>query len=79
MDLDYRSSLDSIGPLIVTPRGAIYVLVVVEHFRKWIELVALPKNSLELAVITFLDYSLAHFGAQVEVLTNQEKKSLGSF
>ena len=42
MGLGYRWSLDFAGPLVVTPRGAKYVLVMVEHFSKWIELVAQP-------------------------------------
>ena len=37
--LDYCWSLDFAGPLVVTPCGAKYVLVMVEHFSKWIELV----------------------------------------
>ena len=45
MGLSYRSSLDFSGPLVVTPRGTKYVSVMVEHFSKWIELVALPQNS----------------------------------
>ena len=51
----------------------------VEYFNKWIELVALPPNSSELAVIAFLDCVLAHFGAHVQVLTHQESEFLGSF
>ena len=42
----------------------------VEHFSKWIELVVLPQNYLELVTTTFLDRVLAHFGALAEVLTN---------
>ena len=42
MGLGYRWSLDFAGPLRATKRGAKYVLVMVEHFSKWIELVALP-------------------------------------
>jgi len=56
MGLGYYWSLDFARPLLVTPRGAIYVLVMVEHFSKWIELVALSKNSLELATVAFLDH-----------------------
>ena len=55
MGLDYSWSLDFVGSLVVTSRGAEYVLVMVEHFSKLIELVALPQNSLELAVAAFLD------------------------
>jgi hypothetical protein len=32
MELGYRWSLDFAQPLVVTPRGAKYVLVMVEHF-----------------------------------------------
>lgn len=71
MGLGYRWSLDFAGPLTITPRGAKYVLVMVEHFSKWIELVALPQNLSEFAAMEFLDQILARFGAPAEVLTNQ--------
>ena len=51
----------------------------VEHFIKWIEFVALPHNSTKLALTTFLDHVLAHFGTPTEVLTNQGKEFLGAF
>jgi hypothetical protein len=41
MGLGYRWSLDFVGSLPVTPRYNKYVLVMIEHFSKWIELVAL--------------------------------------
>ena len=66
--LGYRWSLDFAEPLVVTPRGAKYMLVMVEHFSKWIELVALPQNSAQLAATAFLDRVLARFGAPAEVL-----------
>ena len=79
MGLGYRWSLDFAGPLVVTTRGAKYVLVMVEHFSKWIELVALPQNSAELAAAAFLDRVLARFGAPAEVLTDQGREFLGAF
>ena len=79
MGLGYRLSLDFAWPLVVTPRGAKYVLVMVEHFSKWIELVALPQNSAELAAAAFLDRVLARFGAPAEVLTDQGREFLGAF
>ena len=51
----------------------------VEHFSKWIELVALPQNSSELATAAFLDRVLARFGALAEVLTDQGREFLGAF
>ena len=79
MGLGYSWSLDFAGPLVVTPRGAKCVLVVMEHFSKWIELVALPQNSAELAAAAFLNCVLAHFGALAEVLTDQRRGFLGVF
>jgi transposase InsO family protein len=79
MGLGYCWSLDFAGPLVVTPRGAKYVLVMVEHFSKWIEFVALPQNSVELAAAAFLDRVLARFGAPAEVLTDQGREFLGAF
>ena len=70
MELDYRRSLHFAGPLVVTPRGAKYVLVMLEHFSKWIELVVLSQNFAELAAIAFLDRELACFGAPTNILTN---------
>ena len=55
------------------------MLVMVEHFSKWIEHVALSQNSVELAAITFLDRVLACFGAPAKVLTNQGREFLGAF
>jgi hypothetical protein len=71
MGLGYRWSLDFSGPLTITPCGAKYVLVMVEHFNEWIELVALPQNSSELVAMAFLDRVLARFGKLAEVLTDQ--------
>ena len=79
MGIGYKWSLDFVGPLPPTPPGAKYVLVMVEHFSKWIELVALSQNSLELATAAFLDRVLARFGAPIEVLTDQGREFLGSF
>ena len=79
MRLGYRWSLDFAGPLVVTPHGAKYVLVTMEHSSKWTELVALPKNSTELAATAFLDRVLARFGTPAEVLTDQVKEFLSVF
>ena len=54
------------------------MLVMVEHFSKWIELVALPQKNFNLTAIAILDRMLARFGAPGEVLTDQEREFLGS-
>jgi hypothetical protein len=79
MGLGYRWSLDFAGPLPVTPRHNKYVLVMIEHFSKWIELVALPNKFSEGAAYSFLDCVLSRFGAPAEVLTDQGREFLGEF
>ena len=49
MGLTYHWSLEFAGLLVVIPCGAKY-MVMVEHFIKWTEFVALPQNSIGLAV-----------------------------
>jgi hypothetical protein len=56
-----------------------YVLVMIEHFSKWIELVALPDKFGEGAAYSFLDRVLSHFGAPAEVLTIKEGNFLVNF
>ncbi|OAE34649.1 hypothetical protein AXG93_4034s1020 [Marchantia polymorpha subsp. ruderalis] len=79
MGLGYRWSLDSAGPLPLTQRYHRYVLVMVEHFSKWIELVSLPDKMSEGVAYAFLDRVLRHFGAPVEVLTDQRTEFQGEF
>ena len=79
MGLGYRWSLDFAGPLPLTMRHNRVVLVMVEHFSKWIELVVLLDKGSEGAAIAFLDRVLSHFGAPVEVLTDQGREFLGEF
>ena len=55
------------------------MLMMVKHFSKWIEFIALPGNFAMLATIAFLDSMLAHFGALVEVLMDQRREFLALF
>ena len=79
MGLGYRWLLDFAGPLVVTPRRAKYMLVMVEHFSKWIKFVVLSQNSIELAAAVFLEHVLVRFEAPTEVLTDQRRKFLDVF
>jgi hypothetical protein len=55
------------------------VLVLLEHFFKWIELVPSPDKSNEGVAYTFLDRVVSHFGAPADVLTDQGTKFQGEF
>ncbi len=67
------------GPLPLMVRHNIYVLVMVEHFSKWIALVPSLDKSNEGVAYAFLDRVFSHFGALVEVLTNQGMEFQGEF
>jgi len=77
--LGYRWSLDFARPLPLLVRHNRYVLVIVEHFSKWIELVPSPDKSNEGVAYAFLDRVLSHFGAPVKVLTDQGMEFQGEF
>jgi hypothetical protein len=79
MGLGYRWSLDFARPLPLTVRHNKYVLVMVEHFSKGIDLVPSPDKSSEGVAYAFLDRVLSHFGAPTEVLTDQGTEFQGDF
>ncbi len=71
MGLGYHWSLDFAIPLPLIVRHNKYVLVMVEHFSKWIELVPSLDKSSEGVTYAFLDKVFSHFGAPAEVLIDQ--------
>jgi hypothetical protein len=56
-----------------------YVLVMVEHFSKWIELVPSLDKSSEGVMYAFLDRVPSHFGALAEVLNDRGIEFQGEF
>ncbi len=67
------------GPLPLMVRHNRYVLVMVEHFFKWIELVPSLDKSNKGVAYAFLDRVLSHFGAPAKVLTDQGMEFQGEF
>jgi len=68
-----------INPLNLTFLHNRYVLVMIEHFSKWLELVPLLDRSCEGTTYTFLDRVLSRFGAPIEILIDQGTKFCGEF
>ncbi len=50
----YRWSCDLVGKLPQTSKGNVYIMIMIEHFSKWVELVALPNKSSHNTNQTFL-------------------------
>ncbi len=78
MGLSYQWNLDFASPLSLTPQHNQYVLVMIEHFSKWLELVPLPNYSNDGVAFAFFDKMLNKFGVQVEVFINQSIKFQGN-
>jgi hypothetical protein len=70
MGLGCLWSLDFLGPLSLTPQHNLYILVMIEQFSKWLELVPLQDCNNEGATYGFLDMIFNRFGALVKVLTD---------
>jgi hypothetical protein len=54
-------------------------MIMIEHFSKWVELVALPDKSSHSTNQAFLQQVLSRFGACAECLTDQGSKFRGEF
>ena len=69
--MGYRWGVDFAGPLAKTPRGNKWVLVCIEHFNKWVELIPLPSKSSANAAWGLLEGVLSRYGAPGEVITDR--------
>ena len=66
-----RIHIDILGPLIETPRGNQYVLVVVDQFTKWVECYALADQTVERVAITLVSEFIGRFGCPLELHSDQ--------
>ena len=79
MGMFYHWSVDLVGPIPVSKYGNTYVMVMIEHFSKWVGVVAMPsKESTETARV-FWEFVLCRYGAPAEVLTDQGTEFRGAF
>jgi hypothetical protein len=74
----YRWSCDLAGKLPQTSRGNVYIMIMTEHFSKWVELVVLLDKSSHINK-AFLQQVLSRFGACAECLTDQGSEFRGEF
>ena len=79
MGMFYRWSVDLAGQFPRSKYGNYYIMVMIEHFSKWVEVVAIPtKDSYETTRV-FRLYILRRYGAQAEVLTDSRTEFRGEF
>ena len=67
MGLFYRFHVDVAVMLPTSADGFIHVLVIVEAFSKWIDLVPLRKLTAKAVTLAFRERVFARFGRHVEV------------
>ena len=75
----YRFSIDSAGPFRPSSTGMQYVIVIVEHFSKWIELAAIPELNPAQTARAFQERVLARYGAPVELVSDNGQEYHGEF
>ena len=56
-------STDVLGPLPVTPRNNRYILVVTDHFTKWVEIFAVPDQTAVTTANVILNEVIARYGS----------------
>ena len=63
--------MDFVGPLPRTDRGNEHILVIVDSFSKWVELIPLPSQDAEGTAKAAINEFFFRFGCPIEILTDQ--------
>ena len=77
--LFYRWSVDLCGDFIQTEQGNSYLMICIEHFSKWVEIIPIPDKRSSTIASAFLLHVLSRFLAPAEVLTDQGREFQGEF
>jgi hypothetical protein len=75
----YHWSCDLVRELPQTSKGNVSIMIMIEHFSKRVELVALPDKSSHNTNQTFLQHVLNRFRAYAECPTDQGLEFRGEF
>ncbi len=67
----YCWSCDLIGELPKTSKGNVYIMIMIEHFSKWIKFIALSHKTSHITSQVILQHVLNRFGACAECLIDQ--------
>jgi len=71
----YHWSCDLAGELPQTFRGNVYIMIMIELFSKWVELVGLPEKSSHSTSQAFLQQVLNRFGFMLSALLIKDQNS----
>jgi hypothetical protein len=67
----YRVGVDLAGPFNKTRLGAVYVMIVIEHYSKYLDVIPLPNKEAFTTAAAFAQHVLGKYGATAEVLTDR--------
>ena len=73
-----RVHMDMLGPFPQSEWGNKYILVMVDQFSKWVEIHAIPDISAEQTMRCAIDQFFSHFGAPLQIHTDQGKNFDGN-
>ncbi len=68
-----RLATDVLGPLPVTPRGNCYILLVTDHFTKWVEIFPIPDQTAATCADIILNEVIGRFGCPLTLHSDQGK------
>ena len=68
-----RVHIDFLGPLTKSKRGNEYILVMVDQFTKWVEIVPLPSQTAEVTAKAVIDNFFSKFGYPFQIHSDQGK------
>ena len=77
--LFYRWGVDLFGPFDTSTRGNTMVMVCIEHYSKWAEVIPIPDKSAATCAAAFRQAVLGRFGSCAEVVTDCGKEWQGAF
>ena len=63
--------IDFIGPLPESLSGNQHILVIVDQFTKWLEVIPLPSQKAEVTAQAVVDHFFARFGAAAQIVSDQ--------
>ena len=68
-----RLATDILGPLPLMPRGNQYILLVTDHFTRWVEIFAVPDQTATTCAEVILNEVIARFGCPLSLHSDQGK------
>ena len=62
---------DYLGPFPVTPRGNRYILLMTDHFSKYLEIIPVPNMAAEVCASKILNEYIARWGCSLSIHSDQ--------